>query len=755
MQSERPYLGPTVLSDMVIHKVFDISLEISALLSDAAEWQTWEPVWTYTRTQKQKDQGHELIVSLVLNLACSWHVRFVCRVSEFPLLLLWFAEAMPQVNCPRRLQVAKLMLETSDEELDLDPFSDLALKTKQNYNRELQLVIETSGQCPHALYQYSLLLRSQMPAETQDIEGNNSVLSAMSKIAPNLHIALATTRLSIKKGKRVTASQCVAMHNEVQQFLQSETNAGRFVPLCDSSGATTATAGTTKGQAVGAALVGATTTAASVVEVVPPSLPKLPHPKYTETQKIAARWALAAYRCAEIGAGWLSSIDGTDFIMGWTYTFSVFVVAAKRSEVSASQFHLVLPLVVRKLYDVLLEVSDFGQAPASSDNRKRAPKPTRTATITLFQTPVSCLNSLNLCTLDLANQQKFELEAKLREKRLAKKHKPQDLYALADAGAERDAASSSSNRVGAYDAANADADGSEDEDEDFLIQALERVMEEEVGLVEGAEALISETIDWDDNDDEQASDGPKQMAEDSGDSERTDAGVMGAEAIKHLQSISEAVCKQLRKDVVSVSKTKALEIQEAWKIAQQDAKGIADKTLALVQQDGDVCFVRWDSAKQQTGWRIFLDDKERIKYRIPMKKDVESFAHAEIIISTLLVFMWKDTGRGRDTMPWWAVLIRDLRQAKIFAGPHSAEALQLGCVVCEAASREGISVPRDHEELDVFRCFECLTSWHKVCAKAFVALLSRSRSAREQHAGAEQQSFIETCFTCPVCTSRY
>ena len=133
----------------------------------------------------------------------------------------------------------------------------------------------------------------------------------------------------------------------------------------------------------------------------------------------------------------------------------------------------------------------------------------------------------------------------MREKRRAKKHKPQYLYALADAGAERDAASSSSNRVGAYDAANADADGSEDEAEDFLIQGLERVMEEEVGLVEGAEALISETIDWDDNDDEQASDGPKQMAEDSGDSERTDAGVMGAEAIKHLQSISEAVCKQL------------------------------------------------------------------------------------------------------------------------------------------------------------------------------------------------------------------
>jgi len=72
-----------------------------------------------------------------------------------------------------------------------------------------------------------------MPAETQDVEGNNSVLAEMARRAPCIGVALATARTSIKKGRPITPDERVALHTEVVRFQLSNENADRFEPIGD------------------------------------------------------------------------------------------------------------------------------------------------------------------------------------------------------------------------------------------------------------------------------------------------------------------------------------------------------------------------------------------------------------------------------------------------------------------------------------------------------------------------------------------
>eukprot|EP00959_Pyramimonas_sp_CCMP1952_P433206 9071680-Pyramimonas_sp.AAC.1 len=75
------------------------------------------------------------------------------------------------------------------------------------------------------------MLRPQAQADTQEIEGYNSILHKISHLAPSAGHALVNTRLHLKKGAKIDARQCVSCHHDVVQHSSSSEFACRFLPV--------------------------------------------------------------------------------------------------------------------------------------------------------------------------------------------------------------------------------------------------------------------------------------------------------------------------------------------------------------------------------------------------------------------------------------------------------------------------------------------------------------------------------------------
>ena len=89
------------------------------------------------------------------------------------------------VNCLNYYK-ARIAQEILTPEADYtDPYMDFSIKFVALFLWELQQIAST-GFCPIRLFVWLLVLRSQMPADTQDVEGMNSVLQWMTKCAPTL-----------------------------------------------------------------------------------------------------------------------------------------------------------------------------------------------------------------------------------------------------------------------------------------------------------------------------------------------------------------------------------------------------------------------------------------------------------------------------------------------------------------------------------------------------------------------------------------
>ena len=73
--------------------------------------------------------------------------------------------------------------------VDTDPYMDFTRKFLAMFDADLQNVADT-GLCPLALFVFVLVLRSQLPSDTQDIEGMNSILQWMTKVAPTIKKSL-------------------------------------------------------------------------------------------------------------------------------------------------------------------------------------------------------------------------------------------------------------------------------------------------------------------------------------------------------------------------------------------------------------------------------------------------------------------------------------------------------------------------------------------------------------------------------------
>ncbi len=128
---------------------------------------------------------------------------------------------------PPRKQLAARLLSAGVAELDL-PHTDVGLKAREIFRSDLQQTAR-DGSVSRRLYSWVLVFRSLLPHDTQDIEGANSILVAMSKAAPKLGIGLASARMSMKLGTRIRVEECCELYEAVVEHMGRKNYDNRFV----------------------------------------------------------------------------------------------------------------------------------------------------------------------------------------------------------------------------------------------------------------------------------------------------------------------------------------------------------------------------------------------------------------------------------------------------------------------------------------------------------------------------------------------
>ncbi len=129
-------------------------------------------------------------------------------------------------SCLRKRLAARL-LHASDDDLSLSQ-SDVGVKIRDVFRDDLRRMA-MFGSVSRGLYAWVLALRAQLPHDTQDIEGANSILVAMGKAAPQMGIGLASARIGVKLGTNISVEECCELHDAVVLHMRSSKYSGRFM----------------------------------------------------------------------------------------------------------------------------------------------------------------------------------------------------------------------------------------------------------------------------------------------------------------------------------------------------------------------------------------------------------------------------------------------------------------------------------------------------------------------------------------------
>eukprot|EP00959_Pyramimonas_sp_CCMP1952_P129643 2711272-Pyramimonas_sp.AAC.1 len=134
---------------------------------------------------------------------------------DFPFLFLKVLEEPSAERSETRKTIASLLLEKRDCCLE-EMHGDLSLKAKAMF-RDAWETMRDTGTCRADLYAWLLILRSRMPFDTQEVEGMNSVIQIMTRIAPSMRLPLTSHRVRIKKGDPISVEECIAVDKQVRE----------------------------------------------------------------------------------------------------------------------------------------------------------------------------------------------------------------------------------------------------------------------------------------------------------------------------------------------------------------------------------------------------------------------------------------------------------------------------------------------------------------------------------------------------------
>ena len=137
-------------------------------------------------------QAPSAIVALVLNGAAEFDMRVHAVIKRFPARWLLLAYSSPTIGCDIRKRVAHEVLVANVEDLDITTF-----KLKTMFGDELRVAARDGTLCNDA-YAVIWWIARTWKADTQYIEGLNSVLKSYITRSPNISLPLCSNRLAIK-----------------------------------------------------------------------------------------------------------------------------------------------------------------------------------------------------------------------------------------------------------------------------------------------------------------------------------------------------------------------------------------------------------------------------------------------------------------------------------------------------------------------------------------------------------------------------
>ena len=85
-----------------------------------------------------------------------------------------------------------------------------------------------TGRCTVQLSTALVMWRSTLSLDTQETEGWISEVQLMSKRAPALELPRASDRAQLRKGTKLTAQQCIEVHDQVVEQMQTYDHLYRF-----------------------------------------------------------------------------------------------------------------------------------------------------------------------------------------------------------------------------------------------------------------------------------------------------------------------------------------------------------------------------------------------------------------------------------------------------------------------------------------------------------------------------------------------
>ena len=126
--------------------------------------------------------------------------RIIRPLQQYPFKMFWLIKAHPKKYCPRRKAVASELLRLGTSQLDAS-----TLKIRTMCEREL-IHMRDHGVFPDVpcvsgsfLFAFLKGLAKMLPADTQAIEGINSVIKLVGRRCPNISLELLSSRLVIRR----------------------------------------------------------------------------------------------------------------------------------------------------------------------------------------------------------------------------------------------------------------------------------------------------------------------------------------------------------------------------------------------------------------------------------------------------------------------------------------------------------------------------------------------------------------------------
>jgi len=290
-----------------------------------------------------------LIMRIVLLVASAFQYRILGRTRTFPLLLLRLLDAPAHVEDATRMEIAKMWLDASSEELSCKGTDDMAEKFRDFYMPEITLMRD-KGSVPMKLYGALLIWRSVLPLDNQELEGMASMIQVMCKIAPNSRRALISDRTCIKKGDRISAAACEGMDALVRSDMENDSHVHRFLPV-------------------------------ALLDQVPcrPAY----RPPIAEYHSLVAGYAYGCYGIMEIGPKLVYTFDSAvhgvrhGFICTWSYFSSLFVARCELrksdSDPNCVMASLMRPLLISTLRDFLVEMVQMRRIDEERLAKKKLP----------------------------------------------------------------------------------------------------------------------------------------------------------------------------------------------------------------------------------------------------------------------------------------------------------------------------------------------------------------------------------------------